>query len=795
MKTFYHFFCTTLFAITGSFLVLTAKAGDSTIALNKGMADLRNIHFTTKSYSFKGNCAFAWNRLLGPGETAAFSTFTEFPQTWNNTTVGGKPLPGQGCATYGITLLLPENSGPLALTLPVVYSSYKLFVNGKLAAQNGEPGTSKENYKPQWVPVTVSLPAGIEKAELLLQVANFSHCKGGANVSMEIGEATKMFIDKERAIGGDFLLAGCLFMGGLFFFGLFFFGTKDKATLFFSFFCMLYSYRMVASTPFYALHSVLPNIPWGLAIRLEYISLFGGVFFFFQYIRHLYPEDVHQKLVKALSLTALGYGTVSLLTPVDFFTQLLHSFLFVVFFCIGYLVFVFTKAYTRRRVAAGYALTSVGVLMLIQLVGELQYFGIVVPSRLLLFAGHILFFFLQSLILSFRFAYTMEQARLQAEQGLHAKSEFLSTMSHEIRTPLNSVIGMSNLMLKNNPRADQKEQLDVLQFSAKNLLSIVNDILDYNKIEAGKVAFEQIEMNLPGIIKNIAAGAANLADEKGITVKANVDSSINTYIIGDPTRLAQVLHNLVGNAVKFTKEGYVIIEATLMEKDDKSATILFSVEDTGIGIAKEKQQLIFERFTQADSSTSRSFGGTGLGLSITQKILELQGSRLQLQSEEGKGSTFFFTQTFFASEKLIEEKEETTLLPLKEEQPLMGATILLVEDNAINILVAKTFLESWGAVIDVAENGQQAVDKLDTARHKLVLMDLHMPVMDGYTAIRTIRDKGISIPIIALTASLPNEVENEIKGLDINGFVLKPFVPDELFKKVQQLTSVAVCRH
>ncbi len=262
-----------------------------------------------------------------------------------------------------------------------------------------------------------------------------------------------------------------------------------------------------------------------------------------------------------------------------------------------------------------------------------------------------------------------------------------------------------------------------------------------------------------------------------------------------PTRLAQVLHNLVGNAVKFTKEGYVMIEATLMEKDDKSATILFSVEDTGIGIAKEKQQLIFERFTQADSSTSRSFGGTGLGLSITQKILELQGSRLQLQSEEGKGSTFFFTQTFFASEKLIEEKEETTLLPLKEEQPLMGATILLVEDNAINILVAKTFLESWGAVIDVAENGQQAVDKLDTARHKLVLMDLHMPVMDGYTAIRTIRDKGISIPIIALTASLPNEVENEIKGLDINGFVLKPFVPDELFKKVQQLTSVAVCRH
>ena len=242
------------------------------------------------------------------------------------------------------------------------------------------------------------------------------------------------------------------------------------------------------------------------------------------------------------------------------------------------MVFVFTKAYVRRRVAAGYALTSVGVLMGIQLVGELEYFGIMVPSRLLLFTGHIAFFFLQSLILSFRFAYTMQMAKRQAEEGLQAKSEFLSTMSHEIRTPLNSVIGMSNLMLRNKPRPDQKEQLDVLQFSAKNLLSIVNDILDYNKIEAGKVTFEQIDMDLPEILTNIAAGAKNAAEEKGISVKLNLDSSLGNYIVGDPTRLAQVIHNLVGNAVKFTKEGQVTIEATVLEKDD----LVKELKNTGI---------------------------------------------------------------------------------------------------------------------------------------------------------------------------------------------------------------------
>ncbi len=766
-------------------------AYDSTVALVNGVADLRNINFTDKSYSLKGNCSFSWQQLVNPSEKKLLQATVAFPATWNSIDVNGKQLPGMGCATYGITLLVPKESKPLAMYIPVVYCSYKLFINGKLAAQNGVPASVKESYTPGWVPVIVQLPENSETTEIVLQVANYSHYKGGPNLSMEIGTAYKMLNDKERNIAGDFLLAGCLFMGGLFFLGLYLFGTRDKATFYFSIFCMLYSYRLVGSTPFYALHSVFPNLPWELTIRIEYISLFGGVFLFFQYIRHLYPDDVHKKLVKALSCVALSYGVICLLTPVSFFTQLLHSFLFVVFFCIGYLFFVFTKAYIRRRVAAGYALASVGVLALIQLVGELEYFGFVVPSRLLLFTGHIAFFFLQSLILSFRFAYTLQQAKREAEQGLQAKTEFLSTMSHEIRTPLNSVIGMSNLMLKNNPRPDQKEQLDVLQFSAKNLLSIVNDILDYNKIEAGKVTFEQIEMNLPQMMSNIVAGAKNAANEKGVDVRLVVDSSITNYVTGDPTRLAQVIHNLAGNAVKFTKEGEVLLELTVLEKGEQSISILFTIKDTGIGIPKEKQQLIFEQFTQADSSTSRSFGGTGLGLSITQKILELQGSKLQLNSDEGKGSTFFFALTFGVSSKKIEKENEIKVLPEKEDKQLSGVHILLVEDNPINILVAKTFLQNWGAAIDVAENGQLALDCLDTSKHQLVLMDLHMPVMDGYTAIKNIRAAGIDIPIIALTASLPNEVGTETKGLDINGFVLKPFVPDELFKKVKQLTCVA----
>ncbi len=211
-------------------------------------------------------------------------------------------------------------------------------------------------------------------------------------------------------------------------------------------------------------------------------------------------------------------------------------------------------------------------------------------------------------------------------------------------------------------------------------------------------------------------------------------------------------------------------------------TLTIKVEDTGIGIAAEKQKLIFDRFTQADTSTSRSFGGTGLGLAICKKILELQGSQLQLKSEPGKGSVFFFTQTFPISQAFNFTQEEVSTKEIEKGQPLSGLSLLMAEDNELNVLVAKTFLEKWGAKIDVAVNGEEAIRKLDTSKHQLILMDMHMPVMDGYEAIKIIRGKDIHIPIVALTASLPSEVEERARDLSINAIVTKPFEPEEFLK-------------
>ena len=774
-----------------SFLCQKASAHDKEDVVKKGIADLRQFQLQDRPIALNGEWAFVWKKFLYPEDTNRINTYTQFPKLWNNTVFNDEALTPQGYATYQLTILLPAKRPQLALNLPDFYSCYRLYVNGKFFSNSGTPDTSVKNYSPHWISKTVTLPNS-DTLLLILQVANFSHAKGGFKKEIIIGDNDVLQAQREKWIACDFLLAGCLFMGGLFFFGLYLFGKNDKAMLYFSLFSMVYSYRMVGSS-FYALHTVFSDLDWEITIRMEYLSLFSSVFLFLQYVRELYPKDVYKPLIKTLSIFCLIVTLTPVVTPPMLFTQIINPFLILMFFCMVYILYIFTKAYINKRPGAEYALISIVVLILVLLIINLEYFGYIIPSRAVILTGYIIFFFLQSLILSFRFAYTLQEAKNQAEQGLRAKTEFLSTMSHEIRTPLNSVIGMGHLLVKNNPRKDQKEQLDVLLFSGRNLLSIVNNILDYSKIEAGKISFETIDMDIKDILQNIVSGAKNEVQERGIQLLLKMPAKQLPKVIGDPTRLTQVINNLVGNAIKFTEEGEVIIEVQLIDETNGKVTLTFQIKDTGIGISNEKQQLIFDQFTQADSTTSRSFGGTGLGLAISKKILELQGAVLRLESEVGKGSMFYFSQTFPVSNTPeIAGIQLTKPMPDGHSMSLTGVHILLVEDNPVNVFVAKSFLQGWGATIDVAENGQEALDMLDVKRHRLVLMDLHMPVMDGYTATRKIRESGIDIPIIALTASLPNEVAEEIKDLRMNGMLLKPFMPDDLYNMVLRF-SQPVC--
>jgi signal transduction histidine kinase/CheY-like chemotaxis protein len=587
------------------------------------------------------------------------------------------------------------------------------------------------------------------------------------------------------------------------------------AMLFFSLFSLTYSYRVVGAS-FYSLHSIFPGWSWFVTIRCEYLSLFLSVTFLVEYVRRLYPEEVNHKIIKYMVWFCLLFAGITLVTPPGVFTLLINPFLMVMLVYIVYTVYVYIQAARKKRIGSRYALISMGVLMVTFTVLILGYIGVIGRIQGIEALGYISFIFLQSLILSFRFSYDLKQAKVQAEQGARAKSEFLSSMSHEIRTPLNSVIGMTHLLLMNETRQDQKEQLEVLLFSANNLLSIVNDILDYHKIEAGKIEFESIPIHLPQLATNIMAGFMSFAKEKNLSLHLEVDPGLTETVTGDPTRLCQVVNNLVHNAIKFTNQGSVRFKVKAEGRESGFLKVKFSVEDTGIGISEEKLKLVFDEFAQADSSTSRSYGGTGLGLTISQRLLSMQGSELHLRSEVGKGSLFYFTLSFpIASEAPAHTPAPTngyrphpgeTLLPpqavhaqvangarpapgLESEtggigQPLLDISILLVEDNPLNVLVTTKVLHRWGAQVDHAGNGKEALDKLDPLIHRLILMDMHMPVMDGYTATMRIREMGLTLPIIALTASVAKEEHKALYNFYIDEVVTKPFHPDQLLRAI-----------
>lgn len=766
-----------------AFFTCTTTFAERPVRAVGGTLDLRNKDLSSIQ-ALEGQWKFYWNRLLAPADKPATedAEIVEFPFLWHGHLLRGKELPSYGYATYRLSVLLPKSSRPISMVVPEVYSAYRLYFNNVQVAENGKVATSEKDFIPYWQTQVVHIPANTDTLQVTLQIANFVHSKAGISNNLEIATTDVVKLRELRFMAIDLLLTGCLLMSGLYFLGLFIMGNRDKAILMFALYSFLFSYRVLGIGD-YTLHSLMPGIDWYITVRLEYMTLFAGIGIFALYTCYLYPEASNQKLVRVIYLLCFAFALFALFFPPIYFTRLINPFLLLMVFCLIYVPYIYAKAYVRKLPGSLYALLSTFAIIAVFTISLLHYWGVAPRLQLLNFLCYVTFFFLQSLVLAHRVSFELKKARVEAEQGLTSKTEFLSTMSHEIRTPLNSVIGMSHLLLQNNPRQDQREHLDVMLFSANNLLAIVNDILDYSKIEAGKITFERIEMDIHSIARNIVTGLRGSAQDKGIKLTLSIDANLWLKVIGDPTRLSQVVTNLVHNAIKFTHVGYVQLNIFVLRQDEERITLKFQVRDSGIGISREKQKLIFERFTQADSSTSRGFGGTGLGLAITKRIIELQDSSLELISEEGEGAEFHFSQTFEKSSRK-EEIVARRILPDEKDKPLNGIHILLVDDTPMNVLVAQSFLKRWGATIDVAKNGLEAVQKLDVDKHHLILMDLHMPVMDGFEASIRLREQGVMLPIIALTANLPNEVNEKILNIGMNDMVVKPFLPDELYRTV-----------
>ena len=386
-------------------------------------------------------------------------------------------------------------------------------------------------------------------------------------------------------------------------------------------------------------------------------------------------------------------------------------------------------------------------------------------------------------LLNMRYFSNIRKKRVEALEASEAKSQFLSTMSHEIRTPLNAIIGLSHILADNEPRKDQLENINALSYSGKILLNLLNNVLDFSKMQSTNIDLDPIPTDLSLAVKQIKKIHEASCLRKGIEMKLDVDDDIPIVML-DIVRYNQIVNNLVSNAIKFTDKGKVTLKIKKYFAYDDNVEILTQVTDTGIGIEEDKQQTIWEAFSQASNTTSRIYGGTGLGLPIVKSIVETMDSEIKVESEIGEGSTFYFILDLkVVPEQELEKKTK------KRKNNLEGIKVLLVEDNLINVMVGQQILEKAKLIVDVANDGMSAVEKIKEKDYDVVLMDIQMPVMDGYTATKEIRKFNKELPILALSASVFMEVKDKISASGMNGFIFKPFNPEDLLDQIHRVTK------
>ncbi len=789
-----------------------------------GILDLTGFEPGDKhTVTLDGEWEFYWKRLLenrdfAPGRSPRMDGFIRVPSEWNGRVVEGETLDGNGYATYRLTLRLQEGTGPLALRLIDMRTAYALFVNGKKIAANGIVGTSRETSRPYYRPVIASFTPREGAQEVLLQVSNFHHNKGGAFHSIHLGSHEAVGAMRDMNFAFQVFMFGSLLIMALYHLGMYLIRRDDPSPLHLGLFCLIIAVRPMVSGE-YLVTGLLPVLDWDLILKTEYLTLYLGLPVFAMFMHSLFPKEFPAAVLRPLLVLGVIFSLVVIAAPSFIYTRTIGAYEIITLAASLFTVYAVVLAFVRKREGANVFLLGT-IVLFITVVNEILYDNMLVNTGNFFPFGLFVFVLSQAFLLSLRFSRAfdsietlsgeLEKSNRQLIRVDRVKDEFLANTSHELKTPLTAIIGIAESLMDGAAGKLPEgawTNLSVIVASGRRLASLINDLLDFSRLRNRDIALKLKPVDIRTLAEMGIEITRYLKGTRPIEIVNSIPGDLPLFA-ADEDRMQQILINLLDNAIKFTDKGRVEISARILD-DGTGETSLLEVEvaDTGIGVPPERLPYIFEPFEQADGSISRSHGGTGIGLSITRALVVLHGGEIQAESRPGRGSTFRFRIPLVPP--AVAAAAETGEAPAPPRarpgkviipciQPDAGAMagkprVLAVDDDPASLLVVESQLSLHGYAVWGASSGADALAMMDAGlKPDLLILDVMMPKMSGLQVLRAVRERHsmADLPVLLLTAK--GGVSDMATGLGAgaNDYLSKPFDRVELLARVATLTRL-----